>query len=128
MSPEDFADLLDRATETAPPPSGSALAAGRRRLRRRRAGATAIGAVAAAVVAMAAASLLTGAPQAADDPSGFVDEPTTTARPGPDDPYVLRDVVDATFPMPGQAALRNIRVQTFLRSWGVDACGGRGAP
>jgi hypothetical protein len=128
VSPENFADLLDRATETPPPPSGSPLAAGRRRLRRRRAGATAIGVAAAAVVAVAAGSLLTGAPQAADDPSGFVDEPTTTARPAPGDPYVLRDVVDAAFPTPGQAALRNIRVQTFVRSWGVDQCGGTGAP
>jgi hypothetical protein len=37
-------------------------------------------------------------------------------------------VVDAAFPTPGRAALRNIRVQTFVRSWGVDQCGGTGAP
>ena len=41
---------------------------------------------------------------------------------------ILNDVIDAAFATPGQAALRNIRVQTFLRSWGVDACGGTGAP
>ena len=30
-------------------------------------------------------------------------------------------MVDAAFPTPGEAALRNIRVQTFIRSWGIDA-------
>jgi hypothetical protein len=43
-------------------------------------------------------------------------------------PTVLQDVIDAAFPIPGDAQLRNIRVQTFLRGWGIEQCGGKAAP
>ena len=129
MSPVTFRDLVDEATAVAPPAPhlASDVAAGRARLRRRRA-VTGAGLVAATAAALALGSVLTGSP-GADRTSGFVQGPSpSTVSVAPDDPSVRSDVVDAAFPTPGRAALRNIRVRTFLRSWGVDACGGTGAP
>lgn len=127
MSPERFRELVDDAT-AAPPAAlhpGSDLAEGRARLRRRRAGTAGVGLVALALAVLALGTALTGSPRA-DTPSGYVREPTSTTV--ATEPPVLSDVIDAAFPTPGRAALRNIRVQTFLRSWGVDRCGGTGAP
>lgn len=127
MTPERFRELVDEATSAPPtaPHPGSDLAGGRARLRRRRAGTAGAGLVAVTVAALALGTALTGSPRA-DTQSGYVREPpsTTTAT----EPPVLSDVIDAAFPTPGRAALRNIRVQTFLRSWGVTTCGGTGAP
>jgi hypothetical protein len=127
MSPETFRELVDEATAAAPvaPHLGRDLAAGRARLRLRRLGAIGTGLVAMTVAALAVGTALAGSPRA-DAPSGHVDESTPPA--GVADPQVLDDVVDAAFPTPGGAALRNIRVQTFVRSWAVDQCGGHGAP
>ena len=122
MTPERFRDLVDEATATpagGPPSREPTWPRGAARLRRRRAGAAARASVAATVVALALGTTLTGGPRA-DSPSGRVEDPH--------EPPVLSDVVDAAFPTPGRAALRNIRVQTFLRSWGVTTCGGKGAP
>ena len=130
MTPEKFHELLDEATGAAPPAPHLAadLAAGRSRLRRRT-GAVAGGLAAAAVVAIAGGSMLGGSPEAADDQVGYATEhPSATSMPAPTDSPVLRDVIDAAFPTPGDGQLRNIRVQTFLRSWGVQQCGGQGAP
>ena len=127
MTPERFRELVDEATSAPPtaPHPGSDLAEGRARLRRRRTGMAGAGLVAATVAALAIGTALAGSPRA-ETPPGYVREPTST--PVATEPTALSDVVDAAFPTPGRAALRNIRVQTFLRSWGVDACGGTGAP
>jgi hypothetical protein len=126
MTPERFRELVDEATEAAPaaPHPARELARGRARLQRRRATVGA-GLVAAIAAALTIGPTLTGSTRA-DTPSGHVQEsPSPTAA---TEPSVLSDVVDAAFPTPGGAALRNMRVQTFLRSWGVDRCGGTGAP
>jgi len=129
MTPERFHELLDQGTADAPPAPHprTDLAAGRSRLQRRRAAATGAG-TAAAVIAIALGSALTGSPRSALESPGFATEPPSTAAPGSGDRQILEDVVDAAFPTPGRAALRNIRVNTFLRSWGVTRCGGTGAP
>jgi hypothetical protein len=129
MTPETFRELVEEAAAAAPPAPhpASELTAGRVRLRRRRVGATGAGVAAVAVAALAFGTGLSGSPRA-DDQTGYVHEPTSPVTTAPRDPRVLSDVVDAAFPTPGDAALRNIRVNTFIRSWGVDACGGRGAP
>lgn len=44
------------------------------------------------------------------------------------DPLVLSDVIDGTFSVPGPGQRRSIRVNTFIRSWMAQQCGGRGAP
>jgi hypothetical protein len=130
MTPEQFHKLLDEATGAAPPPPhpGEDLAAGRTRLRRRRTGATGAGLAAAAVIAVAVGSVLTGSPRSADESPGFATEPSSAFTPGTIDPRILRDVIDAAFPTPGDAQLRNIRVHTFLRGWGIERCGGTAAP
>ena len=127
MTPERFRELVDEATAAAPAARhpGSDLAEGRARLRRRRAGTAGAGLVALTVAALALGTALTGAPRA-DAPSEYVHEPPSTTV--STEPPMLSDVIDAAFPTPGRAALRNIRVQTFVRSWGVDRCGGTGAP
>jgi hypothetical protein len=130
MTPETFRELVEGATAAAPPAPHptSDLAAGRARLRRRRAGAAGVGLLAATVAALVVGAALTGSPRADPPPEYVHDPPSPTVTVDPHDPQVLSDVVDAAFPTPGQAALRNIRVQTFLRSWGVTSCGGTGAP
>jgi len=127
MTPERFRELVEDATAAAPaaPHPGSDLAEGRARLRRRRVGTAGAGLVAVTVAALALGTALTGSPRA-EGPAGYVHEPPSTTVTS--QPPVLSDVIDAVFPTPGRAALRNIRVQTFLRSWGVDRCGGTGAP
>jgi len=127
MTPEKFRDLIEAATSPAPPsPSPrTELKAGRRRLRRRRGAAGAALTVAAALVL--AGSLVGGSPRAADQRQVATD-PSSPTTSGSVHAQVLSDVVDAAFPTPGRAALRNIRVRTFLRSWGVERCGGTGAP
>jgi hypothetical protein len=127
MTPERFRELVDEATAAPPaaPHPARDLAEGRARLRRRRAGLAGAGLVAVTVAGLALGTALTGSPRAGT-PSGYVREPTST--PVATEPPVLSDVIDAAFPTPGRAALRNIRVQTFLRSWGVTTCGGTGAP
>jgi hypothetical protein len=130
MTPERFRELVEEATAAAPPAPHptSDLAAGRARLRRRRIGAAGVGLVAATVAALAVGIALTGSPRADPPPEYVHDPPSPTVTIDADNSQVLSDVVDAAFPTPGQAALRNIRVQTFVRSWGVSACGGTGAP
>lgn len=46
----------------------------------------------------------------------------------PVDPQVLRDVIDATFMVPGTEMLRAMRVQAFARNKGIEECGGKGGP
>jgi hypothetical protein len=131
MDHETFQQLLDEATGTAPPapPVAIDLAAGRTRLLRRRLGATGAGVVAVAVFAIAASGVLAGSPRGADEPSRFAtQDPSVVQTPDTTDSQVLRDVIDAAFPIPGDAQLRNIRVQTFLRGWGILRCGGKPAP
>jgi hypothetical protein len=131
MTPERFHDLLDEASWLAPPPPPleSDLAAGRTRLGRRRAGVTGAGLVAAAVVAVAVGSVLAGSPEAADEPSRFAtDQPSSVATPVTTHERVLGDVIEATFQTPGDGQLRNIRVHTFVRGWGLEQCGGQAAP
>ena len=122
MTPERFRELVDEATAAAPPAPHPTvdLAAGRSRLRRRRATVTGAGLVVATVAALALGVAVTGSPRADAPTTGYAHEPPA--------PTVLSDVADAAFPTPGRAALRNIRVETFLRSWGVTTCGGTGAP
>jgi hypothetical protein len=131
MDHETFQQLLDQATRTAPPapPVTVHLAAGRTRLRRRRLGAAGVGLAAAAILAVAASGVLAGSPRAGDEPSRFATEgPSSTPTPDTSAPTVLQDVIDAAYPLPGDAQLRNIRVQTFLHGWGLERCGGKAAP
>ncbi|UUZ59072.1 hypothetical protein [Nocardioides sp. B-3] len=44
------------------------------------------------------------------------------------DPKVLSDVIEGTFSVPGPGQRRSIRINTFIRSWMAQQCGGRGAP
>ena len=125
MTPDQFHELLDDAMDPPAAPSvDSIVHAGRTRLRRRRA--TRAGAGLATLLALFGVGITlhqpTGqTPLVANDPAR-----TPTAQPAP--PTVLSDVVDAAFTTPGEAASRNIRVQTFLRSWSITACGGTGEP
>lgn len=131
MDHETFRQLLDETTGNAPPPSPvtADLAAGRARLRRRRIGVAGAGLAAAAMFAVAAGGALAGSPHASDDSPRFAtDPPPAVPTPRTTDSPVLRDVIDAAFPLPGDAQLRNIRVQTFLRGWGIEQCGGKSAP
>jgi len=131
LDPDTFHDLLDEATSAAPPSRfGADLSAGRTMLRRRRAVETVAGLAAVALVAVTIGAALTGTDPATEGSTGFATDPpaaptATAARP---DPTVLSDVVDAAFPLPGPAQRRNIRVQTFLRGWGIERCGGTAAP
>jgi hypothetical protein len=44
------------------------------------------------------------------------------------DPQVLSDVIESTLSVPGPGQRRSIRVNTFIRSWMAQQCGGQGAP
>ncbi|WP_418063852.1 hypothetical protein [Pimelobacter simplex] len=70
--------------------------------------------------------LLAGCSAGAPGPSE--DEPAGADARFAGDPQVLQDVIDASFTVPGRAQLRRIRVERFVRGWGIDRCGGKAPP
>ncbi|WP_377321255.1 hypothetical protein ACFJIY_19160 [Pimelobacter simplex] len=82
--------------------------------------------LARAVAVLCGLLLLAGCSAGAPGPSA--DESAGADARFAGDPQVLQDVIDASFTLPGRAQLRRIRVERFVRGWGIERCGGQAPP
>jgi hypothetical protein len=127
MNHEEATRYLDDLGERVPdrrPPMAALLASGRV-VRRRRAlkTLTLIAASAALILGVGAGArqIFLGSDDSGDREIIASDVTATV------DPRAVSDVIEGTFGVPGPGQRRSIRINTFVRSWMAQQCGGQGA-